>query len=181
MVSTKLCWRNRIMIINIVNQLKFARSEFRKGFTGVSEEEGSQRLAPINTIGWIVGHLAWHEQFYWLTRAQGETLIPELIDLVGYRKPASSPSLSQMISNWEKITRVSEEYLDNLKKTDLIEHLEVKGKKLGFNIGTMISRMIYHYWYHNGEMQAIRQLMGHSDLSDFVGDEIETIGSFYVD
>jgi hypothetical protein len=169
------------MVLNIVNQLKFARMEFKKGFSGVSELDGERRLMPINTIGWIVGHLAWHEQYYWLSRAQEKTLIPELIDLVGYRKPASSPSLQKMISFWDTITQASDVFLDNLNKSNLLEHLEVKGEKLSFNIGTMISRMIYHYWYHNGEMQAQRQLMGHTNLSDFVGDEIETIGSYYLD
>ena len=86
-----------------------------------------------------------------------------------------------MISFWDTITQASDVFLDNLNKSNLLEHLEVKGEKLSFNIGTMISRMIYHYWYHNGEMQAQRQLMGHTNLSDFVGDEIETIGSYYLD
>jgi len=27
-----------------------------------------------------------------------------------------------------------------------------------------------HYWYHLGESQAIRQLLGHTDLPQFVGD-----------
>jgi hypothetical protein len=169
------------MVLNIVNQLKFARAEFRKGFSGVSEEDGNRRLMPINTISWTVGHLAWHEQYYWLTRAQGEIPIPELINLVGSGKPASSPSLSQMISYWEQITLDSNQYLDQLKESNLLDHLEVKGNRLNFNIGTMISRVIYHYWYHNGEMQAQRQLMGHTNLTDFVSDEIETVGSFYLD
>lgn len=169
------------MILNIVNQLKFTRAEFRKGFSGVSEHDGKQRLMPINTIGWIVGHLAWHEQYYSITRAQGEILIPELFDLVGFGKPASSPSLNQMISYWEQITAASDQYLDQIKETDLSDCLVVKEKRLNFNVGTMISRVVYHYWYHNGEMQAQRQLMGHTDLSGFVGDEIETIGSYYLD
>jgi hypothetical protein len=31
-------------MLHIVNQLKFTRSEFRKGFSGVSEDEGSRRF-----------------------------------------------------------------------------------------------------------------------------------------
>jgi len=169
------------MKLNIINQLIFARSEFKKGFSGVTEEEGKQRVMPINSIGWIVGHLAWHEQYYWLTRAQEKTLIPEINDQVGFGKPASTPSLKKMISYWEKITHDSNDYLFQMKESDLLEKMVVKGKELPFNIGTMISRVIYHYWYHNGEMQALRQLMGHSDLSDFISDDIETIGSFYLD
>ena len=98
-------------MLNLINQLIFARSEFKKGFSGVTEEEGSQRLMPVNSIGWIVGHLAWHEQYYWLTRAQGKILIPELIDQVGFGKPASSSSLKKMISYWETITHDADNYL----------------------------------------------------------------------
>lgn len=169
------------MILNIINQLHFTRSEFKKGFEGVSEKDGKKRLLPINSISWIVGHMAWHEQYYWLIRAQGMILFPEIIDQVGYRKPASTPSLGEMISYWKKITNASDEYLFSLKESDLLDHMILKGKQLPFNIGTMISRVIYHYWYHNGEIQALRQLMGHSDLPEFVSDDIETIGSFYLD
>jgi hypothetical protein len=29
--------------------------------------------------------------------------------------------------------------------------------------------MIYHYWYHIGESQAVRQMLGHTGLPEFVG------------
>ena len=28
----------------------------------------------------------------------------------------------------------------------------------------------YHYWFHIGEAHAVRQMLGHVDLPDFVGD-----------
>jgi hypothetical protein len=31
-------------------------------------------------------------------------------------------------------------------------------------------RITYHYWYHIGEIQAIRQMLGHKDLPEYVGD-----------
>ena len=78
---------------------------------------------------------------------------------MGFGKPASTPSLKKMISYWEKITQDSDEYLFQMKESDLLEKMVVKGKEFPFNKGTMISRVIYHIWYHNGEMQALRQLM----------------------
>jgi hypothetical protein len=30
--------------------------------------------------------------------------------------------------------------------------------------------MIYHYFYHIGEIMAIRQLLGHTNLPEFIGD-----------
>ena len=168
-------------MLNIVNQLKFARKEFRRGFEGVSEEDGARRLMPVNSIGWLVGHLAWHEQYYWLTRAQGIVLFPELNEETAFKKPASLPSLKKMIECWEIVTKEADSYLDNLKEEDLVSFMVVNGKQLSANVGTMMSRMIYHYWYHNGEMQAVRQIMGHANLPDFISDDITTIGKFYLD
>ena len=31
-------------------------------------------------------------------------------------------------------------------------------------------RNIYHYWYHTGEASAVRQMLGHANLPEFVGD-----------
>ena len=169
-------------MLNIINQLKFTRGEFRKGFTGVSEEEGRRRFMPINSIGWMVGHLAWHEQLYWLTRLQGYTPIPELNDLASFGGEASQPSLTQMVAYWEQITAEADFFLEKLTLADLSPDVVDKtGKKYQINKGTLISRVIYHYWYHTGEMQAVRQLLGHKDLPDFVSDDIETIGKFYLD
>ncbi|BBB48157.1 DinB family protein [Pelolinea submarina] len=169
-------------MLNIINQLKFTRGEFRKGFTGVNEDEGMRRFMPINSISWMVGHLAWHEQLYWLTRLQGYTPIPELNDLASFGGEASQPSLTQMIAYWEQITAEADPFLESLTLADLDPDVVDKtGKKYQINKGTLISRVIYHYWYHTGEMQAVRQLLGHTGLPDFVSDDIETIGKYYLD
>jgi hypothetical protein len=38
------------------------------------------------------------------------------------------------------------------------------------SIGTLLYRNLYHYWFHTGEAHAIRQMLGHRDLPQFVGD-----------
>ena len=169
-------------MLHLVNQLKFTRGEFRKGFTGVSEEEGARRFMPINNIGWMVGHLAWHEQLYWLKRIQGYTPFPELDELTAFEGPASTPSLERMIFCWEKVTKEVDLLLDKFEPADLAANVVVAdGRELPINKGTMLSRVIYHYWYHLGEMQAVRQMLGHTGLPDFVSDDIETVGKFYLD
>ena len=45
----------------------------------------------------------------------------------------------------------------------------VNGKPHRESVGTLVRRMTYHYWYHLGESQAIRQMLGHTDLPGFVG------------
>jgi hypothetical protein len=37
-------------------------------------------------------------------------------------------------------------------------------------VGDAIQRVTYHYWFHIGEILAIRQLLGHPNRPEFVGD-----------
>ena len=60
----------------LVLQLRFTRAEFLRGVRGVPAEDARRRLGPMNSLGWNVGHLAWQEQRYFLTRAQGITPLP---------------------------------------------------------------------------------------------------------
>jgi hypothetical protein len=50
------------------------------------------------------------------------------------------------------------------------EHLVMDGQPSPYIFGSMLQRVIYHYWYHNGENMAIRQMLGNKDLGEFVGD-----------
>jgi len=167
--------------LNILNQLRFTRSEFQRGFQDVNEEESRRRLMPMNSIAWIVGHLAWHEQHYWLKRAQGIIPFPQLDEITAFGKPPSDVSLKEMAGLWDGVIKASDDYLAKLSPDDLLKKLIVNGKELPANIGTMLTRIIYHYWYHTGEMQAIRQLLGQQSLPSYIGKGIETIGQFYLD
>jgi hypothetical protein len=73
---------------------------------------------------------------------------------------------------WLEVTRLSRTFLDKLTSADLQEELRRHGKSVGQNLGTAMLRLTYHYWYHIGEVQAIRQMLGHHNLPEFVG-EIE--------
>jgi hypothetical protein len=154
----------------IVTQLRFARSEFVRCLEGVSAEDAVRRLTPMNCISWIVGHMANQEQGWWVFLAQGRLLVPGLNDLVGYRKPASTPPLEEMWDAWRTITQAADEYLDTLTTELLQTHLEYKGGRRPESIGTMVYRNTYHYWHHLGEAHAIRQMLGHQELPEFVGD-----------
>lgn len=154
----------------LVAQLHFARSEWRRGLEGVTEEEALRRFLPMNSISWMVGHLAWHEHLYWVVGGQGENVVPELDEQVGNGRPASTPPLGEMWAAWSTVTRAADRYLATLTSDQLAAHMMVNGRESLQTIGTMLQRVIYHYWYHIGESQAVRQLLGHSDLPEFVGD-----------
>jgi uncharacterized damage-inducible protein DinB len=154
----------------LVTQLRFARSEFLRCLDGVSAEDAVHRFEPMNCISWIVGHLANQEHGYWVVVAQGRVVAPDLNDLVGFGKPASTPHLVEVWETWQRVSQAADEFLDTLATEDLRTHMEWRGKPRPESIGTMLLRNMHHYWYHLGEAHAIRQLLGHRDLPQFVGD-----------
>ena len=159
----------------LVVQLRFARSEFQRALDGVTPEEATRRFEPMNCISWIVGHLASQENAYWVRFGQDKSLYPELRDIVGFGSPASSPPLHEMWQAWHDITAAADDYLDTLTDDILLTHIEFRGKPLPESVGTLLQRNLYHYWYHLGESQAIRQLLGHTELPQFVGDMTEAV------
>lgn len=165
------------MVHPLVEQLRFARSEFSRGLAGVVDAEARQRIGPMNSISWIVGHLAHQEQWCWIQRRGEAPLFPDLNALVGYGKPATTPPLDEMLNAWKAITEASNPYLDTLRNPDLLSHYEFDGQRTAENVGTLMLRVIGHYWFHTGEAQAIRQMLGHTNLPDFVGD-INSVAAF---
>ena len=154
----------------LVVQLRFARSEFVRCLEGVADEEARRRFEPMNCISWLVGHLANQENTYWVMIAQGKQIRPDLYPLVGYGKPASTPPLVEMWTAWREVTAVADPFLDTLTTNTLQTHFEWKGKPMRESVGTMLQRNLYHYWFHNGEAYAIRQMLGHTGLPEFIGD-----------
>ena len=150
----------------VVEQLRFTRSELQRALAGVTDEEARRRFLPMNSISWIIGHLANQEQRYWIGFAQGgEFVLPELVEF-GFGKPASTPLLDEVWQAWHTVVAAVDPYLDTLTSADL---LTVPTSPMNESIGTLVRRVTYHYWYHLGESQAIRQLLGHTNLPTFVG------------
>ena len=155
----------------LVLQLRFARSEFRRGLEGLGDAEARRRFLPMNCISWNIGHLAWQEQRYWLYRGQGFYLKPEINELFAYGAPACEPDLDTAWTAWQAITAAADPWLDGLSGADLAQprRFMLGGEEVTLTFGTMMLRTTYHYWYHLGESLAIRQMLGHADLPDFVG------------
>lgn len=158
----------------LIDQFRFTRREWLRGLDGVSEEDAAQHFGPMNCISWTVGHLAWHEHRYWLELAQGKMLFPKLNEVYAYGAPMSTPSLGEMLETWQTVTQAADPYLDSLTTKTLQAELLREGRPVGQSVGSALRRVTYHYWYHTGEIQAIRQMLGHSNLAEYVGDiEIE--------
>ncbi len=154
----------------LVEQLRFTRSEWLRGLQDVDAEGARRRHGRINAISWMVGHLAWHEQFYWFRLAQGTTPLPEL-GAYGFGKPASAPPPDEVWEAWHCITAMTDPWLDELTAESMGDYLVADASRQE-NIGTRLLRINYHYWFHLGEALALRQLLaGRSQhpLPEFVG------------
>ncbi len=157
------------MLHPLVLQLRFTRSEFQRALVGLTDEEARRRFLPMNCISWNIGHLAWQEQRYCLWRSQGQILLPHINDLFAYGAPASTPPLDEMWAAWHTITKAADPWLDTLTTEKLQQHVIIDDQPSDLIFGSLLQRLIYHYWYHTGENVAIRQMLGHSELPEFVG------------
>jgi hypothetical protein len=154
----------------LVDQLRFTRSEFRRGLEGLTDADARRRFLPMNCISYNIGHMAAQEQRYWLKRAQGRLLLPQVEERYSYGAPPSTPSLDEAWEAWRAITQATDPWLDTLTIEKLLQPIVIEGKTTLFIFGSLLQRVIYHYWYHNGENMAIRQMLGQVDLPEFVGD-----------
>jgi hypothetical protein len=154
----------------LVDQFRFTRGEWLRGLGDVSEQDAAQHFGPMNCISWTVGHMAWHEQRTFVTRPQGLIPFPQLNTLFAYGAAMSTPDLHEMLETWHAVTQAADPFLDSLTTQTLQTDLPLEGKPVGQTIGSVLRRVTYHYWYHIGETQAIRQMLAHRDLPEYVGD-----------
>jgi hypothetical protein len=153
----------------LIHQLRFARSEFKRGLEGLTEADAQTRIGPMNCISWNVGHLAWQEQRYWLFRMQDKVLLPDVQQKFSYGAPGFAPTLTESWDAYNKIIAAVDPYLDTLTAADMQRIILIDGGPDSVTPGTLLLRTTYHYWYHTGENLAIRQSLGHTGLPDFVG------------
>lgn len=154
----------------LILQLRFARREFRRALRNVPAEDAVKRVGRLNSLGWSVGHLAWQEQKFFLNWGQGELPFPEIDRVFRAGAPATTPPLDEMWAAWTEITARADPWLDTLDSAGLQQpYLKRDGTPGARIIGALVLRTTYHYWYHLGENMALRKLLGHGQLPQFVG------------
>lgn len=156
------------MLHPLVQQLHFTRKKWLVGLQDVTPEEAIKRFEPMNCISWIIGHLAFQEQLFWCILAQNEEVLPSIAKY-GWGEPASTPPLDEVWSAWRQITQKADVFLSTVNNDNITLPLVHKLNPDGLSLGTHLHRNIHHYWFHLGESQAIRQLLGHTNLPNFVG------------
>jgi hypothetical protein len=145
------------------------RNELRRALEGISVADMGKRVAGINSVVWIVGHLAWQEQRYWLERRGLALVSAELVDYgSGKTIPAHMDSFDTLFASWQEVTESSDEWLWSLQTDDLRHKLP--GDPEGENIGSKLMRVIGHYYLHIGQITAVRKILGYS-VPQFVGSQ----------
>jgi uncharacterized damage-inducible protein DinB len=152
-----------------VDQLRFARAEWQRGLAGLSETDAIIRLEPMNSISWMVGHMAWHERECWFRRARGLQVEP-ILDAFATGQPAAVPSLVSMLAAWDRVIAGADPFLDALTTADLEQRPAHDPRTNPPIVGSQLQYVTYHYWSHIGEVSAVRQILGHAGLAEYVGD-----------
>lgn len=143
---------------------EFTVEEFRRGLDGLTEEEARFRPEKadgtrMNAISWTVQHIASH----WLNVARAARELP--LDRHGLPADGTPPDyaaalamLDEAASGLGWIAEVSDKaMLRRWRGPD------------GESVAMFLARAVQHTWFHIGEINAVRQLLGHPEIS-FVGD-----------
>ena len=153
----------------LIEQLQFTRSEFERGLRGLTAADAAIRLEPMNCIAWNVGHLAWQEQRYFVTIAQDRTPRPDIAKRFVSGGPPSTPDLDEVLAAWHEIREAADHWLVTATDRELLTGPVRRGRPPATSMGNRVQRTIYHYWYHLGENEAVRQQLGHGRRPQFVG------------
>lgn len=151
---------------HLVRYLQHVRRELRRAVDGMTVADLERRVGGINSVAWMVGHLAWQEQGYWLT-SRGEPAVADL-HAFGHARPEAPPRFGELFDVWVRVTAAADPWLVGLQDEDLRAHLQ--GRRLfdEENIGTLLTRTSSHYYLHIGQITAIRKLLDYP-VPGFVG------------
>ena len=148
---------------------RFALFSSDRGLEGLGEQDATTRLtkadgSETNSISWTVAHLGRH----WLsarTDALGESVSASLQRFATGSTDPTPPSLldargvldaAQQSIDW--IEGASDGFLSNGPPS----------ARNGERPGTRLMRAVLHTWFHIGEINGIRQMLGHAEIG-FVG------------
>ena len=153
---------------HLVRVLKNTRQELRRALDGIGEADLDRRVAGLKSAAWIVGHLAAQEQGLWLS-GRGLPALADLGELETSAEPPT-PAFATVFPLWERIVAATEPWLDGLGEAELREHLSGNPFFEIENVGSLLTRVIGHYYLHIGQITVIRKLLGYP-VPGFVGSQ----------
>ena len=150
---------------------RFAISEFARGIDGLTDDEAQTRIAKagggeMNAISWIVGHvnIPWLFDYALMTKEP----MPALDRLYfGAGADPTPPPLADVRETLAEATALTHAWLANVDDA-LLSSKRDFGPLSDENLGTQLMRAVLHTWFHTGEINAVRQMLGHAEIP-FVG------------
>jgi hypothetical protein len=150
---------------------RFAIAEFERGLEGVTEAEALVCLekaggSRMNAISWTAGHVATH--WHWAAFLLADAPLP--IDARSFFGANADPTprpFGEMRALLASASAGAAGWLPALTDERLSSTRDV-GPQSSENLGTQFMRAVLHTWFHTGEINAIRQLLGHGEI-DYVG------------
>ncbi len=141
---------------------RFSLAEFERGLEGLTDAEARARMTKadgteMNAISWTVGHITRH----WLQRP------PELARYASGSTEPAAPPLADVRPLIGQARAFAEQWISGATDDLMLEVTTANGAR-GENEGTSLMRTILHTWFHTGEINAIRQMLGHKEIV-FVG------------
>ena len=152
---------------------RFAISEFERGLQGLTDEEARTRLtkadgSEMNAISWTVGHITGH----WLLLAAYARQEEQPSGPVRFFGAAADPTplplsdalklLDEAKTSIDWLSTADDELLSALREGHAVS------RKQQESVGTVLMRVTLHTWFHTGEINAVRQMLGHAPIP-FVG------------
>ena len=154
----------------------FALMHFEYFLDSLTDAEARRRLrkedgTEMNAISWIVGHVSWQWTVHALAAAPGpdERLERLLADHQGFgnrggRIDPTPPPLAEVRALLRRTREASRWVIDATDADFDREGREGFRHPSGQNQGSLLMRAVLHTWAHGGEINAIRQMMGHSEI-----------------
>ncbi len=162
---------------------RFALSEFERGLVGLTDEEARTRLTKadgtqMNAISWIIAHVGQH----WLSVRSLARLERRPSGLRPFRSGAPADPTPPPLSDVLKLlhdAKASIDWIANADpalmattREDIVKADATTAQiDLGLpneSVGTALMRAVLHTWFHIGEINAVRQMLGHPEIF-FVG------------
>lgn len=157
-----------------IELFRFAVSEFRRGLEGLTDDEARVRLpkadgSQMNAISWTVGHIAGHWLFVDAIATRRRR--PSGLRRFGTDGDPTPPPLEEVRGLLDDAEARSDSWIAAAGSALLNTTHDIEIDP-GENLGTRVMRAVLHTWFHNGEINAMRQQLGHPEIF-FLGDITE--------
>lgn len=155
-----------------VDLASFAFFQFARGLEGLTDEEARTRLtkadgSQMNAISWIVAHVARQ----WRMLAERAIVQPRPSGLEPFRTGSDDPTPPplELVLQALHDAKAANDWIAGADDALMCTVREgITSRTANESAGTYLMRDVLHTWFHTGEINAIRQMLGHPEIA-FVG------------